>query len=95
MGKNRKINISIIVISGLITFIQTLIISISAFADGVSIYQNLIFQIVIAVLSSVVVSLEGVQMNLKRIKSRRSSINSIPRIEDSATHISVEIEDQK
>ena len=89
MGKNRKINISIIVISALITFIQTLIISIS------SIYQNLIFQIVIAVLSSVVVSLEGVQMNLKRIKSRRSSINSIPRIEDSATHISVEIEDQK
>ena len=82
MGKNRKINISIIVISGLITFIQTLIISIS------SIYQNLIFQIVIAVLSSVVVSLEGVQMNLKRIKSRRSSINSIP-------NISVEIEDQK
>lgn len=89
MGKNRKINISIIVISALITFIQTLIISIS------SIYQNLIFQIVIAVLSSVVVSLEGVQMNLKRIKSRRSSINSIPRIEDSATHISVEIEEQK
>ena len=89
MGKNRKINISIIVISALITFIQTLIISIS------SIYQNLIFQIVIAVLSSVVVSLECVQMNLKRIKSRRSSINSIPRIEDSATHISVEIEEQK
>ena len=82
MGKNRKINISIIVISALITFIQTLIISIS------SIYQNLIFQIVIAVLSSIVVSLEGVQMNLKRIKSRRSSINSIP-------NISVEIEDQK
>ena len=89
MGKNRKINISIIVISALITFIQTLIISIS------SIYQNLIFQIVIAVLSSIVVSLEGVQMNLKRIKSRRSSINSATRIEDSATHISVEIEDQK
>ena len=82
MGKNRKINISIIVISALITFMQTLIISIS------SIYQNLIFQIVIAVLSSIVVSLEGVQMNLKRIKSRRSSINSIP-------NISVEIEDQK
>ena len=82
MGKNRKINISIIVISALITFIQTLIISIS------SIYQNLIFQIVIAVLSSVVVSLEGVQMNLKRIKSRRSSINS-------TSNISVEVEDQK
>ena len=82
MGKNRKINISIIVISALITFIQTLIISIS------SIYQNLIFQIVIAVLSSVVVSLEGVQMNLKRIKSRRSSINS-------SSNISVEVEEEK
>ena len=89
MGKNKKINISIVVISALITFLQTLIISISA------INQNVIFQIIVAVMSAIVVSLEGVQMNLKRIKSRRSSINSIPRIEDSATHISVEIEDQK
>lgn len=70
MGKNKKINISIVVISGLITFLQTLIISIS------SINQNVIFQIIVAVLSAIVVSLEGVQMNLKRIKSRRSSINS-------------------
>ena len=70
MGKNKKINISIVVISGLITFLQTLIISISA------INQNVIFQIIVAVLSAIVVSLEGVQMNLKRIKSRRSSINS-------------------
>ena len=70
MGKNKKINISIVVISGLITFLQTLFISIS------SINQNVIFQIIVAVLSAIVVSLEGVQMNLKRIKSRRSSINS-------------------
>ena len=70
MGKNKKINISIVIISGLITFLQTLIISIS------SINQNVIFQIIVAVLSAIVVSLEGVQMNLKRIKSRRSSINS-------------------
>lgn len=82
MGKNRKINISIIVISALITFIQTLIISIS------SINENVIFQIVVAVLSAIVVSLEGVQMNLKRIKSRRSSMNT-------SFNISVEIEDQK
>ena len=70
MGKNKKINISIVVISGLITFLQTLIISIS------TINQNVIFQIIIAVLSAIVVSLEGVQMNLKRIKSRRSSMNT-------------------
>ena len=70
MGKNKKINISIVIISELITFLQTLIISIS------SINQNVIFQIIVAVLSAIVVSLEGVQMNLKRIKSRRSSINS-------------------
>ena len=70
MGKNKKINISIVVISALITFLQTLIISIS------SINQNVIFQIIVAVMSAIVVSLEGVQMNLKRIKSRRSSINS-------------------
>lgn len=90
MGKNKKINISIVVISALITFLQTLIISISA------INQNLIFQIIVAVMSAIVVSLEGVQMNLNRIKSRRSSVNSsTTRIEDSATHISVEVEEQK
>ena len=89
MGKNKKINISIVVISALITFLQTLIISISA------INQNVIFQIIVAVMSAIVVSLEGVQMNLKRIKSRRSSINSATRIEDSATHISVEVEEEK
>lgn len=82
MGKNKKINISIVVISGLITFLQTLIISIS------SINQNVIFQIIVAVLSAIVVSLEGVQMNLKRIKSRRSSINS-------TSNISVEVEEEK
>ena len=82
MGKNKKINISIVVISALITFLQTLIISISA------INQNLIFQIIVAVMSAIVVSLEGVQMNLKRIKSRRSSINS-------ATNISIEVEEEK
>ena len=83
MGKNKKINISIVVISALITFLQTLIISISA------INQNLIFQIIVAVMSAIVVSLEGVQMNLNRIKSRRSSVNS------SDTNISVKVEEQK
>ena len=82
MGKNKKINISIVVISALITFLQTLIISISA------INQNLIFQIIVAVMSAIVVSLEGVQMNLKRIKSRRSSINS-------TSNISIEVEEEK
>lgn len=82
MGKNKKINISIVVISALITFLQTLIISIS------SINQNVIFQIIVAVMSAIVVSLEGVQMNLKRIKSRRSSINS-------SSNISVEVEEEK
>ena len=83
MGKNKKINISIVVISALINFLQTLIISISA------INENIIFQIIVAVMSAIVVSLEGVQMNLKRIKSRRSSINS------SSSNISIEVEDQK
>ena len=82
MGKNKKINISIVVISALITFLQTLIISISA------INENVIFQIIVAVMSAIVVSLEGVQMNLKRIKSRRSSINS-------TSNISVEVEEEK
>ena len=76
MGKNKQINISIVVISAIITFAQTLIISIS------SLNQNMIFQIIVAVLSAIVVALQGVQMNLKRIKSRRSSTSSSDLPED-------------
>lgn len=67
MGKNTKINISIIVISTITTFLQTLIIAIA------TIYENIIFQIVVAVLNAVIVALESLQLNIKRLKSRENS----------------------
>ena len=67
MGKNTKINISIIVISTITTFLQTLIIAIA------TIYENIIFQIVVAVLNAIIVALESLQLNIKRLKSRENS----------------------
>ena len=67
MGKNTKINISIIVISTITTFLQTLIIAIA------TIYENIFFQIVVAVLNAVIVALESLQLNIKRLKSRENS----------------------
>ena len=79
MGKNKKINISIIVISTITTFLQTLIVAIA------TIYENIIFQIVVAVLNAVIVALESLQLNIKRLKSRensrRNSQNEIQDIE--------------
>ena len=79
MGKNTKINISIIVISTITTFLQTLIVAIA------TIYENIIFQIVVAVLNAVIVALESLQLNIKRLKtrenSRRNSQNEIQDIE--------------
>ena len=67
MGKNKKINISIIVISTITTFLQTLIISIS------SIYENIIFEIIVAILNAIIVALESLQLNIKRLKTRENS----------------------
>ena len=67
MGKNTKINISIVVISTITTFLQTLIIAIA------TIYENIIFQIVVAVLNAVIVALESLQLNIKRLKTRENS----------------------
>ena len=67
MGKNTKINISIIVISTITTFLQTLIVAIA------TIYENIIFQIVVAVLNAVIVALESLQINMKRLKTRENS----------------------
>ena len=79
MGKNTKINISIVVISTITTFLQTLIVAIA------TIYENIIFQIVVAVLNAVIVALESLQINMKRLKtrenSRRNSQNEIQDLE--------------
>lgn len=70
MKSKKKISITIIVISAIVTFLQTVVVSIS------SIYENKIFQIVSAVLSASVVALQSIAMNLKKIQSRRSSTSS-------------------
>lgn len=62
MKTNKKINISIIVISTIAIFIQTLILSIN------EIYDSKIFQIIIAI--------QSLQLNLKRIRSRENSLNN-------------------
>lgn len=76
MGKNKKINISIIVISTITTFLQTLIISIS------SIYENIIFEIIVAILNAIIVALESLQLNIKRLKTRENSRRNSDEIKD-------------
>lgn len=70
MKTNKKINISIIVISTIAIFIQTLILSIN------EIYDSKIFQIIIAILNASVVAIQSLQLNLKRIRSRENSLNN-------------------
>ena len=79
MGANKKINIAIIVISTIAVFLQTLILSIS------EIYESKIALVVIAVLNATVVAIETLQLNLKKIKSARSSRNNSISLEDNAS----------
>ena len=79
MGANKKINIAIIVISTIAVFLQTLILSIS------EIYESKIALVVIAVLNATVVAIETLQLNLKKIKSARSSRSNSFSIGDNAS----------
>ena len=79
MGTNKKINIAIIVISTIAVFLQTLILSIS------EIYESKIALIVIAVLNAAVVAIDTLQLNLKKIKSARSSRSNSINIETENT----------
>lgn len=67
MGRNTKINISIVVISTIATSLQTLTVAIS------SIFNNIALQIVTAVMNAIIVGLESLQLNIKRLKSRENS----------------------
>ena len=84
MKSKKKISITIIVISAIVTFLQTIVVSIS------SIYENKIFQIIAAVLSASVVALQSIAMNLKKIQSRRSSTSS-----DLPADVDVNIDENK
>ena len=67
MGRNTNINIAIVVVSTLTTFLQALFLSVSNF------YTHISIQIVNAVLSATIVALESFQLNIKTLKSRENS----------------------
>lgn len=74
MGRNTKINISILVITTIATIIQSITVSIS------SIFSCIALQIVTAVMNAIIVGLQSLQLNIKRLKSRSNSID-IPEVE--------------
>ena len=67
MGRNTKINIAIVTVSTITTFLQALFLSVSGF------YSHISIRIVNAVLSATIVALESFQLNIKRLKSRENS----------------------
>ena len=67
MGRNTKINIAIVTVSTITTFLQALFLSVSGF------YSHISIQIVSAVFSATIVALESFQLNIKRLKSRENS----------------------
>lgn len=73
MGAHKKINITIIVLSAIAIFLQTLILSIS------TLYETKIFQIIVAILNAALVAIQSVQLNLKKIRSALSSRTESPR----------------
>lgn len=67
MITHKKINISIIVISTLAVFLQTLIITIQ------NIFDNLPSKLSVGILNSILVAIEALQINLEKLKSKYSS----------------------
>ena len=67
MITHKKINISIIIISTVAVFLQTLIITIQ------NIFDNLPSKLSVGILNSILVAIEALQINLEKIKSKYSS----------------------
>ena len=74
MGAHKKLNITIIVLSAIAIFIETLILSIS------TLYETKIFQIIVAILNAALVAIQSVQLNLKKIRSALSSRSESQRV---------------
>ena len=97
MGRNTRINIAIVTVSTITTFLQALFLSVSSF------YSHISIQIVNAVLSATIVALESFQLNIKRLKSRENSRrNSSDEVVDHslteasvARDLSTEVDDEK
>ena len=74
MGRNTKINISIVVISTIATVIQSITVAIS------SLFSSIALPIITAVMNAIIVGLQSLQLNIKRLKSRSNSID-IPEVD--------------
>ena len=64
---HTKINVTIIVISSLAIFLQTLIMAVQ------NIFDNLASQLCVGILNAILVAIEALQINLEKIKSKRST----------------------
>ena len=79
MITHKKINISIIIISTVAVFLQTLIITIQ------NIFDNLPSKLSVGILNSILVAIEALQINLEKIKSKYSSRRNSQEIQTSET----------
>ena len=60
MSYHRKINITIIILSSVAVFLQTLLLAIQ------TLYDTKIFQIIVAVINATLIAIQSVQLNLKK-----------------------------
>ena len=72
MSVHKRINITIIVLSSVAIFLQTLILSISALSESKAL------QIVIAVLNAALVAIQSLQLNLKKNRTPGASTPPTP-----------------
>ena len=89
MGRNTKINIAIVVVSTITTFLQALFLSVSSF------YSHISIQIVNAVLSATIVALESFQLNIKRLKLRSHAISAQRSRENSVMEVAASIAEEE
>lgn len=84
MSVHKRINITIIVLSSVAIFLQTLILSISALSESKAL------QIVIAVLNAALVAIQSLQLNLKKNRTpsgAQTPIDDIPAVQTSGVKI--------
>lgn len=68
MGFHRRINITIIVLSAIAVFLQTLLLAIQ------SLYDTKLFQIIVAFINAALVTIQSVQLNLKKEAEKPSPV---------------------
>lgn len=83
MGKNKRFNISIIIISSVAVFLQTLNVSLEEWDDSKA------AQFIIILLNSALITLQSLQINLKRLKKQEKEAKmKLTQAKDSGDEIS-------